>query len=186
MGYIIKLIAFVLLSVCLIWISRDSLHVPRSHGFFRFFSWEFILALFVFNVDSWFRDIFSWHQVISWFLLIISIIPLVFGVRSLTGQGNPVEKRFGEPQLLSFEKTTSLVDTGIYHYIRHPLYSSLLFLAWGIFFKIPSLLGALFAMAATLSLLATAKADETECILFFGPAYEAYMKKTKRFIPFLL
>jgi len=70
-------------------------------------------------------------------------------------------------------------------YIRHPLYSSLLFLAWGIFFKIPSWSGALLALMATLFLFATARADEAECIRFFGPAYEKYMKKTKRFVPFL-
>jgi protein-S-isoprenylcysteine O-methyltransferase Ste14 len=185
MGNHIKLIAFVILSICLIYISWGSLRSPRSHGFYRFFAWEFILALFLLNVDSWFRDIFAWHQLISWFLLIVSIIPLVFGVRSLTDQGKPVEERSGEPQLIGFEKTSTLVDTGIYHYIRHPLYSSLLFLVWGIFFKVPTWFGALLAIAATLLLLATAKADETECIRFFGPVYETYLKKTKRFVPFL-
>ena len=97
-----------------------------------------------------------------------------------------MKQRQAEPQLLAFEKTTTLVNTGIYHYIRHPLYSSLLFLAWGIFFKVPTWLGALLALAATLFLFATAKADEAECIRFFGPAYETYMKQTKRFVPFLL
>ena len=29
-------------------------------------------------------------------------------------------------------------------------------------------------------------ADEKECIRFFGDAYKAYMKQTKRFIPFIL
>jgi protein-S-isoprenylcysteine O-methyltransferase Ste14 len=96
-----------------------------------------------------------------------------------------VKHRQTEPQLLAFEKTTTLVNTGIYHYIRHPLYSSLLFLAWGIFFKVPTWLGALLGLAATLFLIATAKADEAECIRFFGPAYETYMKQTKRFVPFL-
>jgi protein-S-isoprenylcysteine O-methyltransferase Ste14 len=61
----------------------------------------------------------------------------------------------------------------------------LLFLAWGIFFKAPTWLGALLASATTLFLVATARADETECVCFFGPAYETYMKQTKRFVPFL-
>ena len=180
-----KLIAFAVLSVCLICISWGSLRTPHSHGFYRFFAWEFIVALFLLNVDAWFRDPFSWHQLASWFLLIVSIIPLAFGVRSLASQGRPVKHRQAEPQLLAFEKTTTLVNTGIYHYIRHPLYSSLLFLAWGIFFKVPTWLGALLALGATLFLLATARVDEAECIRFFGPAYETYMKQTKRFVPFL-
>jgi len=34
-------------------------------------------------------------------------------------------------------------------------------------------------------LVATARADERECTRFFGDAYQTYMQKTKRFIPFL-
>ena len=180
----VKVFAFIVLSTGLIYISRGSFRTPRSHGFYRFFAWEFILALFLLNVDAWFRNPFSLNQIAAWFLLFISIIPLVFGIRSLAGQGKPGRHRDSEPQLLTFEKTTALVNTGIYRYIRHPLYSSLLLLAWGIFFKVPTRLGALLASVATLFLLATAKADEAECIRFFGPAYESYMKQTKMFLPF--
>jgi protein-S-isoprenylcysteine O-methyltransferase Ste14 len=84
-----------------------------------------------------------------------------------------------------FEKTTQLVTSGTYKYIRHPLYSSLLLLAWGIFFKLPSLVGSGLVITATLFLIATAKADESECIQFFGAEYQAYIKHTKQFIPFL-
>ena len=180
-----KLVAFVVLSAGLIYISRASLRRPRSHGFYRFFAWEFIVALFLLNVDFWFRDPFSWHQLASWFLLIVSIVPLAFGVHSLATKGKPVKRREDDAQLLAFEKTTTLVTTGIYQYIRHPLYSSLLLLAWGVFFKAPAWSGALLVLAATLFLLATAKADEAECIRFFGPSYQAYMKQTKMFVPFL-
>ena len=120
-----KIIAFVVLSLVLVYISRGSLRAPRSHGFYRFFAWEFILALFLLNVDVWFQDPGSWHQLISWFLLILSIVPLVFGIRALRARGKPTQQREGEPQLLAFEKTSTLVTTGIYRYIRHPLYSSL-------------------------------------------------------------
>ena len=180
-----KLVAFVVGSVIIVYISRASLLKPRAHGFYRFFAWEFILALFLVNVMVWFLDPFSWHQVVSWILLIVSIIPLVFGVRSLVSRGRPVEERKGDPSLLAFEKTSELVTTGIYRYIRHPLYSSLLFLAWGTFFKLPTWYGALLAFSATGFLWATAKADEAECIRFFGPEYAEYMKRTKRFVPFL-
>lgn len=182
----IKLIAFVLASVGLILVSWRSLRAPGSHGFYRFVAWELIVALFLLNVDAWFRNPLSWHQLISWILLTASIFPVILGVRSLALQGRPAERREGAAHLLAFEKTTTLVDTGIYRHIRHPLYSSLLFLAWGILFKVPTWIGAFLALAATLSLLATARADEEECIRFFGPDYEAYMRRTKRFVPFLL
>jgi protein-S-isoprenylcysteine O-methyltransferase Ste14 len=119
-----KLVAFLILSAGLIYISRASLRAPRSHGLSRFFAWEFIVALFLVNVDVWFHDPFSWHQLVSWFLLFASFAPLAFGVRSLTTEGMAVKRREDDAQLLAFEKTTTLVTTGIYKHIRHPLYSS--------------------------------------------------------------
>ena len=174
------------MSAFIVSISRGSLRVPRSHGFNRFFAWEVMVVLFLLNVDSWFRNPLAWYQLISWLLLVVCFLPLIFGVRSLIAQGKPAEKRETEPQLLGFESTTVLVTTGIYHYIRHPLYSSLVFLAWGIFFKIPSVGGSALVLLATALLIATAKADEAECIRFFGPAYEEYRKHTKMFVPFVL
>jgi len=47
------------------------------------------------------------------------------------------------------------------------------------------LAGTAMALVATTFLIATARADEAECIRFFGDEYQAYMKMTKRFIPFL-
>jgi protein-S-isoprenylcysteine O-methyltransferase Ste14 len=106
-------------------------------------------------------------------------------VKTLNVRGQPTKKRSDDPTLLAFEKTTALVTTGIYAYIRHPLYSSLFLLTWGIFFKALSLPGVALALVATTFLIATARADEAECVRFFGDEYQEYMQKTKRFIPFL-
>ncbi|MFZ5911249.1 MAG: methyltransferase family protein [Chloroflexota bacterium] len=180
-----KPLVFTVASLALVYISRASLRQPRSHGFYRFFAWEAILALFLLNVDFWFRDPLSWQQLIAWTLLFASLLPLAFGVRSLRQRGQPAKERPGDPSLLAFEKTTALVTTGIYAYIRHPLYSSLLLLAWGIFFKDLSLPAGLLVLAASLFLYATARADERECLTYFGPAYQDYMRATRRFLPFL-
>jgi protein-S-isoprenylcysteine O-methyltransferase Ste14 len=180
-----KTITFSLGTFLLVYISRASLRQPRSHGFYRFFAWEAILALFLLNVNFWFRDPFAWYQIIAWTLLFGCIVPLVFGVQALRTRGKPTENREGDPSLLAFEKTTALVTTGIYRYIRHPLYSSLLLLAWGIFFKSPSWSGGILVIIATVFLALTAKADEAECTKFFGTAYQDYMKTTRMFIPFL-
>jgi protein-S-isoprenylcysteine O-methyltransferase Ste14 len=126
-----------------------------------------------------------WNQIIAWILLFAALIPLAFGVNALKSRGKPNANRENDPSLLAFEKTTQLVTSGIYKYIRHPLYSSLFLLTWGIFFKNLSVEGIVLAIAATVFLVFTAKADETECIHFFGADYQTYMKHTKRFIPFL-
>ncbi len=176
---------FALASLLLIAISRKSLEHPHSHGFYRFFAWEVMLALFLLNVKFWFYKPFAWNQIIAWFLLIVCVIPLVFGVYSLRTRGKPTKRRESDPSLLAFEKTTTLVTSGIYQYIRHPLYSSLFLLTWGIYFKFPSLLGTALAITATIFLILTAKADEAECTSFFGGEYIEYMKATKMFVPYV-
>jgi protein-S-isoprenylcysteine O-methyltransferase Ste14 len=181
----IKIIAFVVLSIPLICVSRTSLLSPRSHGFSRFFAWECILVLILLNITHWFHDPFSWYQILSWVLLFGSFVPLILGVRGLATQGKQVRQREGGPELYAFEKTSVLITTGIYRHIRHPMYSSLLLLTWGVFFKFPTWIGFLAALAASGFLYMTARADEAECIRFFGPSYREYMRSTKRFLPFL-
>ena len=181
---LIKWLVFLLATLAIAYLSRGSLARPRSHGFYRFFAWEAILALGLLNVDIWFRDPFSWHQLISWGLLVVSPFLVLHGVHLLRQRGKPTAQRDDAP-LLAFEKTTALVTEGAYRYIRHPLYSSLLFLAWGIFFKQPSWRGGLLAAAATLFLVATAKIEEAEDLRYFGAAYQDYMQRTKMFVPFL-
>jgi protein-S-isoprenylcysteine O-methyltransferase Ste14 len=182
---VLKLIAFIAISFVLAYISKNPLRVPGSHGFYRFFAWEAILALLLINIVEWFRDPFSACQIISWVLLFSSLFFLISGSQILFTAGKPSRERKDET-LFSFEKTTSLVTSGIFKYIRHPLYGSTLFLAWGIFFKNPeSLAGAVLNVAATYLLIATAKADERECLRFFGMEYESYMKHSKMFIPFV-
>jgi protein-S-isoprenylcysteine O-methyltransferase Ste14 len=181
---VLKFILFLLATAGLAYLSRASLARPRSHGFYRFFAFEAILALTLLNVEKWFRASLSWHQLISWPLLLISAFLAFHGVSLLRRIGKPDAGR-EEASLIGFEKTTALVTAGAYKYIRHPLYSSLLFLAWGVFFKAPSWPGALLALAAALCLVATARVEEAENLRFFGPAYEGYRRRTKMFIPFL-
>ncbi len=176
---------FLLGSVGLIYVSRASLARPRSHGFYRFFAWELILALLLLNLPRWFVDWRAWHQLISWVLLFACIVPLWFGVCALKNRGEADARKRAEPELLGFERTTQLVSDGVYRYIRHPLYSSLFILDWGIFFKQPSWLGLVLAFLSSLLLVATARRDEAECIQAFGAAYRQYMRRTRMFIPYV-
>ncbi len=167
-----------------VWVSRHSLLKPRSHGFYRFFAWESILVLVLLNFPVWTRDPFAPHQLVSWVLLLASIVLAIHAVRLLSGIGRPSEAR-GEAELLPFERTSTLVTTGAYHYIRHPMYAALLYLAWGAFLKDVSWPGALLVGCATIALFFTALRDEAECSQHFGAAYVDYMKTRKRFVPFV-
>jgi len=180
----IRLALLIVGTIIIVYVSRGSLRLPLSHGFYRFLAWEAILGLAALNLHMWIRDPLSWHQLISWPLLVISVPLLIAGVRLLKGRGEPDETRDDVP-LVAFEKTTTLVTSGLYRYIRHPLYSSLLFLVWGIFFKDPSLAGGLLAIIATASLTATARVEEQENLRYFGDQYREYMRQTRMFVPWL-
>ena len=181
----LKLLVFIVVSAGFVYVSRASLRAPRSHGFYRFFAWEAVLVLFLLNVDMWFYEPFSVTQIVSWFLLAISLVLVVCGVRQLHIAGKHGDTSTDDAPRVWIEKTTVLVTSGVYRYIRHPLYSSLLFLDWGVFFKAPSWLGGGLALAAAILLVVTAKMEEAENIRFFGAAYQSYMKQTRMFVPFI-
>jgi protein-S-isoprenylcysteine O-methyltransferase Ste14 len=184
MLFLIKTIVYFIVSTGLAWLTRSSLRNYRSHGFYRFFAFQAILILILLNVDYWFRGPFSTYQLVSWPLLIICTYLGIHGLVLLRRVGKPNDRR-ADPSLISFEKTSQLVTDGVYRYIRHPLYSSLLFLTWGAFFKHPSWEGTSLAVIATILLTMTAKMEEAENISFFGEEYRIYMKRTKLFIPFI-
>lgn len=179
-----KVIMFVLVTFGITWVSRSSLRDVQSHGFFRFFAWETILILFLMNMNYWFIDPFCLRQIISWSFLIISLVLIYQGVKMFRREGKLDQDR-DDLALVGIEKTTELVTTGIYHYIRHPFYSSLLFLGWGILFKNLNWIGILLAVTITLLLIITAKKEEIENIQYFGVKYQEYMKCTKMFVPFI-
>jgi protein-S-isoprenylcysteine O-methyltransferase Ste14 len=183
-----KLAAFVVATAILVAVSRRSLRRTRSHGFPRFFAWEGIAALAVLNLDRWFDRPFCPAQVASWMLLSASGYLVLEGLRLMKRRGNPStkERPIVQESNFAFENTTKLVDDGLYRYIRHPLYSSLLLLTWGVFLKSASGPAAALALATTACLFATAMLEEREDIDSFGPEYAEYMKRTRRFIPFLL
>ena len=170
-------------SAAIAFISRRSLRNVHSHGFYRFFAWEILFGMFLLNINGWFHDPWAWHQLISWILLILSVPQVLIGLGLLRRAG---KQGRDDPALLGLEKTSSLVTAGLYRYIRHPLYSSLLFLGWGLFFKSPSWLEAGLSLLCTFFLVITARIEEGENIAYFGDDYIEYMKHSKMFIPFIL
>ena len=181
----LEIVVFVAASVALVYISRDSLRVPKSHGFYRFFAWELMLVLIVMNMKGWYDAPLTLDQMICSVLMSASLLLAIMGYQSLRQFGEQDDSRDHEPLLL-FEKTTVLVTRGIFRYVRHPMYSSLIFLDGGLFFKKMSWSSASIALVALVFLLFAALAEEVENIRYFGAKYEDYMKRTKRFVPFVL
>lgn len=154
-----------------------SIRDKRYHGITRFFSFESIFLLVLLNYKVWFKDPFSVTQIISWFFLIASIYPGIAGYFLL--------KRKGKSQD-SFENTTQLVTSGVYKFIRHPLYCSLLLLGTGVTFKDPGTFQLVLGAVNIAAIWFTARTEEGEMIARFGDQYRQYMKTTRMFIPGIL
>ncbi len=170
MAYVIL---FLVLSIALL---VFTLRRPHRHRFFRFFAFECTLGLVVLNADAWFLDPASALQIVSWLLLVGSLLLVLHGFHMLRSFGAPED---------DLENTTELVTTGAYRFIRHPLYGSLLLLGLGAFLKSPSGFGFLLMVLLIVFLYATARVEEADNLEHFGQRYADYMKTTKMFIPFL-
>lgn len=181
---IIQISVFVIATFFLIIISWRSLHNPAHHGFYRFFAFEYIVILVILNVPFWFLNPLSLLQIISWLFLFLSLFVVLPGFYLLRRKGD-YKSRDRDSANYEFEDTMNLVDTGIYKYIRHPMYSSLILLAVGALFKNVSFIGVVMTILIITFVIVTAKIEERENIIFFGRVYKDYMKKTKMFLPYI-
>lgn len=154
-----------------------SIKHKRYHGIARFFSFESIFILVILNFKIWFIEPFSFLQILSWTLLILSIYFAIEGFLLL--------KKIGKPDS-NFENTSVLVKEGLYRYIRHPLYLSLLLFGTGVMLKDPGLLQLILGTVNLAAICLTARMEEKEMIARFGRQYQEYMKETKMFVPYII
>lgn len=173
-----------LLGVLIVLTSWRSLGNPRSHGFYRFFGFVATLIIILLNLPYWVGLPYTIARVVSWIFLATSLIFVLWGVYILRRFGGR-EEREDSPETLGFENTAQLVTTGLFRYIRHPMYSSLLFLAWGGYLKHVSLYTSLAVLGATIAFVITARIEEKENLDVFGEEYSTYVGESRMFIPFL-
>ena len=154
-----------------------SIRYKRYHGIARFFAFESVFILVLLNYRIWFINPFSPLHIISWILLILSIYVVIAGFTLL--------KRKGKPDS-NLENTSLLVKAGIYGYIRHPLYFSIFLLGTGVMLKDTGSVQIVLGIINLIAIYLTAKIEEKEMITKFGDDYQAYMKETKMFIPYIV
>lgn len=179
----LRLLAFALGAAFLTRVSLPALRRPGSHGAPRYVAWLCILALLCLNAPWWDVDRYAPRQLLSWLLLFTSPVLAVAAYRQLRREGRPDATRHGDAALLGFERTSQLVTDGVFRHIRHPMYASLMLLAWGAGLKNLSLLSVALTALATWMLWHTARRDEQECLAHFGAPYAEYMQRSRRFVP---
>ncbi len=118
----------------------------------------------------------SHSQLSGMVLLTIGIVFLYLAFRTFDG---------AEFLGLKQETQSRLVQTGMYRYVRHPLYFATIILILGLFLLIPSQKMLLVLLIAYLYILVGSYLEEQKLILLFGKEYENYQKRVKALIPFL-
>lgn len=170
-----QLIIFLIGSVLLILFSWFvSLREKRYHGIPRFFVFEGLLLLGLVQWPVWFKDPLAFRQIISWLFLLSSVYYVFASVIMYHRHSNHGQ---------NFENSTRLVTIGLYKYVRHPMYGSLLFLGWGMFLKEINPLTISVIIIITVALFITCKVEEREMVKRFSNEYKEYMKMTKMWIP---
>ena len=96
---------------------------------------------------------------------------LTFGLRSFHGTANPT--------------AGSLITTGPYKYIRHPIYAAILYFLWAGIAAHPSLSTVAVGLLAT-AFSAVRIIAEEKLLTAAYPQYAGYKRETKRLVPFLL
>lgn len=78
----------------------------------------------------------------------------------------------------------SMVDSGPYRYVRHPMYTSVLVMMLGVLISTP--VGTEWVLFVLLFAVLSAKARREERLwCAHHPPYDAYREKTKMFLPFV-
>ena len=175
---------FILLSCVLAWVCRRQLVNPRCHGFYRFFAFEGILWLWLNAMPLWHHNLISVPQSLSLLLMVSALGLVIGGVHGLRRHGGASERQDAEENF-SFENTSTLVTRGIFAHVRHPMYSALLLLNWGLVFKRPEADAIVIALLVSVALYWTARTEERENHEFFGPCYRDYVKRSSMFLPFI-
>ncbi|HEY3248473.1 MAG TPA: isoprenylcysteine carboxylmethyltransferase family protein [bacterium] len=80
-------------------------------------------------------------------------------------------------------KTPGIVRTGPYRVVRHPVYAAFLSYFLAAWLLMPNLLFSIVTPLAALRIYLQAVYEEAALSARFGPAYQAYMQSTARFIP---
>ncbi len=110
-------------------------------------------------------------------LTIIFIIGAIIGLWAFYNMGSSNFSPFPQPK-----KGAKLAQSGIYKYIRHPMYSGIALVAISLFLSNPQFLS--FTILALLCYVLDMKATAEEDFLTkLHQEYKEYVAKTKKFIP---
>jgi len=131
------------------------------------------LSFFIFRYSTVLVDVISFPA-----LLLLSFVSLGFGLYLVAKSHKAV---FGEAHI-----QPKLLDSGVYSWVRHPMYLGILMCCLAFFFVSPSLLsiGILLVFFILYNKMATC--EEKSLTQILGEEYIAYKKRVPKWFPRLL
>jgi protein-S-isoprenylcysteine O-methyltransferase Ste14 len=172
-----KIVVFLIIAILVFIKFRPALRSVTTHGLYVFVAFESLLALLFVNMGFWAVHVVSLYQIISWIFLAVSAFIAINGCYGL--------KKYGKPDD-DWENTTVLIDRGIFRYMRHPLYSSLILLVIGILLKRITFVPLVIGCICIFFLITASLVEERENLKKFGDAYTTYKRTTMRYVPFIV
>lgn len=81
------------------------------------------------------------------------------------------------------EQKSTLQQSGLHNYVRHPLYAGTLLFVWGLFLIFPLLSNSIACIIITVYVLIGIRLEEKQLRIEFGEAYHEYSKRIPMIIP---
>ncbi len=131
------------------------------------------LTLLLFGLFGWYQPhedslLLRTLQVAGTALYWASVVLVLFSILALARRGKP--EGF-------VERTTILIDTGLFGIIRHPLYLGVALWSLGLVLRIQSLLPAVLGIVAFSCAWAATKMEDVFNVEKFGEGYQEYMTR---------
>lgn len=145
--------------------------------------WIIVLAIAIFVFSSIYDFLFLHLQIHSSSLLtILGIFFIVVGITIRIIASKTLGKQFSV--FVKIKKKHRLITTGIYRYVRHPIYSAAILKAAGFILVTNSFIGLLvFVVVLLPAILYRIYVEETALLKTFGEEYIKYKKKVSGLIP---
>ena len=134
-----------------------------------------ILYLVYFPLVLWFT--IPLPLIVRW----IGVVAAILCVPSLYWIHTILDKQYSAQ--LEIQDDHSLIESGPYRKVRHPMYTVFITFLVGIALVVSNLLGLILSLLITCSFPSIAKTEEAMLTDTFGEEYRSYMKRTGRFLP---
>lgn len=86
---------------------------------------------------------------------------------------------------VTYKENQELIMSGSYKLVRHPIYTSIILMIIGTILYYGSIFALIMLIISSIMFIIRSYKEEKIMIKLFGKKYQDYMRKSKRFLPFL-